>query len=76
MGWLALLKAVLGLAQSLTGYLRDKQLIDAGEAKAIATQLEGSLHALERANEARSNAVRRFDDDNGVPDDTDTNLRD
>lgn len=76
MGWIALLKAVLGFASALAGYLRDKQLIDAGEAKAIVAQLESSLDALERARIARRDAVAKFDAANGVPDDKDPNLRD
>lgn len=74
MSWLGLLKVVLGFASALTGYLRDKQLMDAGEAKAIAAQLESSLDAVERARKARNNAVADFDA-NGVRDD-DPNLRD
>lgn len=74
MGWIALLKAVLGFASALAGYLRDKQLIDAGEAKAIVAQLESSLNALDRARKARANAVADYDA-NGVRDE-DPNLRD
>jgi hypothetical protein len=74
MGWIALLKAVLGFASVLAGYLRDKQLIDAGEAKAIVAQLESSLNALDRARKARASAVADYDA-NGVRDE-DPNLRD
>ena len=76
MVWLTVLKALLGFASSLAGYLRDKQLLDAGEAKAISIQLESSLDALDRATKARRAAVAKFDDANGVPDDEDPNLRD
>lgn len=76
MGWLSLLKAVLSFARILADYLRDKQLMDAGEAKAISAQLENSLHALERARVARKRAVADFDKRDGVPDDNDPNLRD
>jgi hypothetical protein len=74
MSWLALLKAVLGFARTLTSYMNTKKLMDAGEAKAIARQLESSLHAVERARKARTIAVADFDA-NGVRDD-DPNLRD
>lgn len=74
MSWLALLKAVLGFARALTTYLDRKQLMDAGEAKAIARQLESSLNALDRARKARANAVADYDA-NGVRDE-DPNLRD
>lgn len=76
MGWLTLLQALLSVARVVADYLRDKQLIDAGEAKAIAEGLKGSLDAIERANKARSKAISRFDAANGVPDDKDPNLRD
>ena len=76
MVWLTVLKALLSFARGLTGYLRDKQLLDAGEAKAIASQLESSLNALASATKARRAAVAKFDDANGVPDDEDPNLRD
>lgn len=76
MSWLALLRLVLSLAQSLTSYLNNKRLIDAGEAKAIARQLESSLNAVERASTARAGAVDAFGKRDGVPDDEDPNLRD
>lgn len=74
MCWLALLKAVLAFARVLTAYMNNKQLMDAGEAKVIATQLESSLNALQRAKYARKRAVADYDA-NGVRDD-DPNLRD
>lgn len=76
MAWLRILEAVLGFARNLVGYLSDRQLMDAGEAKAVASQLESSINAVQRAKSARANAVAKFDDANGVPDDEDPNLRD
>lgn len=76
MVWLSLLRAILGLATGLTGYLRDKRLIEAGEAKLINRQLNGALDAIRRSNEARSRAASEFDRTDGVPDDKDPNLRD
>lgn len=76
MAWLRILEAVLGFARALTDYLNSKQLMDAGEAKAIASQLESSLNAVQRAKSARAVAVDKFDASNGVPDDEDPNLRD
>lgn len=76
MGWVTLLQALLSVARVVAEYLRDKQLMDAGEAKAIVAQLKGSLDAIERANKARANAVNTFDKSNGVPNDKDPNLRD
>lgn len=68
MAWLALLKLLLSLADQLTGYLHDNQLMDAGEAKAIAASLKGALDATSRAVAAR-NAVS--DDANSVSNDPD-----
>lgn len=76
MAWLRILEAVLGFARALADYVERKQLMDAGEAKAIASQLESSLNAVQRAKSARGVAVDKFDASNGVPDDTDPNLRD
>lgn len=39
MNWLGLLRAVLALANYLAQIVRDKQLLDAGEAKATAKSL-------------------------------------
>lgn len=76
MNWLALLRVILGLASSLTDYLRDKQLIEAGEAKAISEGLKNAQNAITKARKARYNANRAFDERDGVPDDKDPNLRD
>ena len=76
MAWLRILEAVLGFARALAEYVERKQLMDAGEAKAIASQLESSANVLQRAINARRNAVDSFDANNGVPDDEDPNLRD
>ena len=76
MNWLAILRALLGLAGTLSNYLREKQLLDAGEARAIAEGLKNAQEATTKAREARRNAVRKFDDSDGVPDESDPNLRD
>lgn len=68
MAWLALLKLLLSIADQLTSYLHDKQLMDAGEAKAVAASLKGALDATARAVAAR-NAVS--DDPNSVSNDPD-----
>ena len=39
MSWLSLLRLVLSLANSLAGIVREKQLMDAGEAQATAKAL-------------------------------------
>lgn len=76
MNWLALLKGLLSLSNSLTEYLRNKQLLEAGEAQAISEGLQNAQVAIKKAREARNNAVREFDKRDGVPDDEDPNLRD
>lgn len=76
MGWLAFLRALLGLAGTVASYLSNKQLLDAGEAKAIAEGLDNANKALQKAYDARSGAVADFDERDGVPDDNDPNLRD
>lgn len=76
MNWLALLRALLGLANSLTAYLHDRQLIEAGEAQAIYEGLRNAQEAINKARRARTAAVREFDKRDGMPDDEDPNLRD
>jgi hypothetical protein len=39
MGWLGLLKVVLSLANAIAGYVKDKQLLDAGAAQETARSL-------------------------------------
>lgn len=71
-----LLKAALSFASFLTEYLKNKQLIEAGEAKAIAKGLENANETIDKARRARRNAVRNFDRTNGMCDEDDPNLRD
>ena len=53
MGWLGLIKVVLSLANALTRYARDRQLISAGEAKAVAKSATKSLEIIARAQAAK-----------------------
>ena len=53
MTWLAILRGILGVASKLMGYVEDRQLIDAGEAKAARAQLEGAQDAIRRGMRAR-----------------------
>jgi hypothetical protein len=66
MGVLPILKAVLSLASALMGYVRDKQLLDAGKAQANEAALRGMLDAISRAKRARQSVTP-----DGVPDDPD-----
>ena len=76
MNWVGFLKAVLGFASALTEYLRNRELLEAGEAQAIAEGLKNANEAIEKARRARRNAVRDFDKRDGGPDGNDPNLRD
>ena len=53
MTWLSILAGVLKLAGAIADWLKARQLIDAGEALAIAAHLEGALHNVELAKAAR-----------------------
>jgi len=76
MAWLAVLKAILGLAGSLAAYLNNKQLLDAGEAQAIVKSLNHAKETINKATAARNKATSDFDDANGLPNNDDPNLRD
>lgn len=52
---LSFLKILLTLASTVATYLGNKQLLDAGEAKAIASALERAKHYVEKADSARRN---------------------
>lgn len=55
MNILAILKAVLSLADWLAKIAHDKQLLDAGEAKAISKASQEALNNVKAAQEARAN---------------------
>ena len=57
MTWLAILKAVLVASGALLGWLKQRELLDAGEAQAISAHLTAALGEIEKANAAR-NTVR------------------
>lgn len=76
MNGLAVLRALLSLASSLTTYLQNKQILEAGEAKAVSEGLKNAQNAITKAHKTRYNANRAFDERDGVPDDQDPNLRD
>lgn len=76
MTWLAVIRLVFSLANTLLTYVQQRQLITAGEAKQLAKDLERSLALLDKIRKAGDDAASKFDNANGVPDDTDPNLRD
>lgn len=57
MGWLTLLKTLLSLADTLAGHLRERNLMDAGEAKNVARAVMEAQASVDRARAARA-AVR------------------
>lgn len=59
MSIISLLKAVLSLASFLAKYLHDKQLLEAGEYKAIAENLSNANEKAEKADAARR-AARKW----------------
>lgn len=66
--WLALLKGLFSLAEYVAKICHDKQLLDAGEYKALAKANKAQLEKVRIAMAARSSS--------GVPDDQDPNNRD
>jgi hypothetical protein len=53
--WVSILRLVLGVASKLAGYVKDKQLIDAGRAEQAAQSLEAAHAAIRDAQRARRN---------------------
>ena len=63
MGWLSLLKIVLSLANSLANIVREKQLMDAGEAKATAKALTEIAKRLKIGREVTAQIEAMSDSD-------------
>jgi len=63
MGWLGLLKIVLSLANSLAGIVREKQLMDAGEAKATAKALTEIVKRLDVGKDVAAQIEAMSNDD-------------
>lgn len=59
MAWVAILRLILEVGSRVARYLGDKQLIDAGEAKAINANLTQSLDRIKHINEARNDPDTR-----------------
>jgi len=66
--WAKILHLLLGLASEVASYMGDKQLLEAGEAKALARQLRNDNERIKKVMEARRNTVYDIDGD-GVPED-------
>lgn len=69
MGTVTLLKILLEIVGAIAKYAHDKQLIEAGEAKAMLKGLEDANEAIKRANHARANV-------DSLPVESDPNNRD
>jgi len=67
MFWANLLRLFLTVSERIASYMADKQLLDAGEAKAIAKNLARQNERIQIAIEAGRNVVVDADAD-GVPD--------
>ena len=61
MTWVSLLRGLVGLARALTGLLRDRQLINRGEASQEAKASGKVLDMARRANAARRAIVHSDD---------------
>lgn len=61
MGWLSIAAGLLKIVNLIAGYLKDRQLIDAGKAEAI---VEGTQHVSAMVDDAAKGATgMQFDSD-------------
>ena len=60
---LTFIKLFLALADSLSKYARDKQLMDAGAAEAVLKGVNDANEAISRANRARNGELPDTSDD-------------
>lgn len=76
MAWLSVIIALLKAVSGLTDYLQQRDLIEIAQAEIIKKNMENALNAVQKAKAARKAAADKFDAANGVPDESDKNLRD
>lgn len=76
MAWLSFLIALLKAVSGLTDYLQQRKLIEATQAEIIKKNMENAVSAIEKAKSARKAAIDKFNAADGVPDESDPNLRD
>jgi hypothetical protein len=76
MGWVGVVKLLLSFAIAVMRHVKEKQLIESAQAEVLLKQLEESNELLRNARAARDDALDDFDRHNGMPDDSDPNLRD
>ena len=70
--WIKLLLLALNVANLFLQQARRAQAINEAQAET----LEASIDAARKATQARNDALRDFDDRDGMPDEHDPNLRD
>lgn len=70
-----LLTVILQVAVGILGYLKTKELIDAGKAQQIKENLDASLALIKTGKDAGDKAVADFDARGGVPDPNDPDIR-
>lgn len=63
MTWLRLIRLFLTLATRIAGTIRNKQLLDAGEARATARSLAALTHALGISQEVREEVAAMSDEE-------------
>jgi len=61
--WWAIIQLVLKVVSSLAGYLETKQLLDAGQAKAVAEGLKQTLDNMKKANAVKKELADNPDGD-------------
>lgn len=64
--WIGILSALISLIGSITNYIREKDLMDAGQSKALNDSLENIFKIIKDARASRSSVLH---DDNSVRDD-------
>jgi hypothetical protein len=69
MGWLGLVRAVLGFLDTIGRALEQRRLIQSGEAQAAARALGEAINVIDKANRARRDADRRNADPSRLRDD-------
>ena len=76
MSWIKILELILSVAASISKYIENNTLLDAGRALAIRESIENAKKQIEKANVAKSEALVSFDADNELYGKSDPNRRD
>jgi hypothetical protein len=65
--WVKVIVGAVQLLGALITYLRERQLLNAGGAEAIAKILRAQADDLHKIQDTMAAAGKRFDDNNGMP---------